>query len=84
APQPQPRPVRVARTVIVDDEPIYVGRPAPIYMGAGVVLAPPRGGVRPRPGHGWRPPGALPPPVSGRQPVAPRPQRKPSSVGALR
>lgn len=87
-PQPKPRPVRVARTVVVDDEPVYVGRPAPVFVGAGAVMPPPRGGARPRP-PGWRPPGVLPPSVSGRRPVEPRPQRKsfqrkPSSASALR
>ena len=70
-PRAQPRPTRVVRpprTIIVEDYPIYVGRPAPIIVGVGEVAPPPRGGWRPRPGPGWRPPGVLPPPKGGRRP----------------
>ena len=72
APVRQPRPSRVVRTEYVDEEPIYVGRPAPFVVGAGAVLPLLHGGWRPRPGPGWRPPGALPPHKGGRRPDAPR------------
>jgi hypothetical protein len=72
APKAQPRPVRAVHTAIVEEEPIYVGRPAPIIVGVGAAWPPYHGGWRPRPGPGWRPPGALPPPKGGRRPDEPR------------
>jgi hypothetical protein len=71
APKAQPRPVRAARPAIVEEEPIYVGRPGPIIVGLGAASPFLHGDWRPRPGPGWRPPGALPPPKGGRRPDAP-------------
>ena len=56
------------------DEPVYVGRPVPFIVGAGVVLPLLHGGRRPRPGPGWRPPGGKPPStrppsIEGRRPA---------------
>jgi hypothetical protein len=72
APERQPRPTRVVRTEYVYEEPAFVGRAAPfVVVGAGAVLPLLDGGWRPRPGPGWRPPGALPPHTGGRRPVGP-------------
>jgi hypothetical protein len=68
APERQPRPVRVVRTEYVDEEPVFVGRAAPVLVGAAAVLPLLDGGWRPRPGPGWRPPGVLPPQRGGRRP----------------
>lgn len=76
--------VRSARAAIVEDEPIRVGPPALLLQGAGVVLPPLHGGWRPRPGPGWRPPGALPPPKSGRRPAEPLRQGNGSRIGFAR
>jgi len=83
APKAAPR-VRSARAVMVEDELIDVGRPALLLQGAGVVLPPLHGGWRPRPGPGWRPPGALPPPKSGRRPAEPPRQGNGSRIGFAR
>lgn len=72
----RPRAVRPARMIVVERESFYVGRPAPIVVGVGAVPRPPHGGWRPRPGPGWRPPGALPPPTGGRRPVESKPPRE--------
>ncbi|MFN3890980.1 MAG: FecR domain-containing protein [Beijerinckiaceae bacterium] len=81
APAPKARPTRVVQTEIVDDEPVYVGRPAPILVGVGAVLPLLHGASRPRPGPGWRPHGALPPSNGGRRPVEPTRPGKPSRIG---
>lgn len=84
APKAQPRRLRAIvaeREAFQDFQGFYVRRPAPIVMGVGVAVQPPRGGWRPRPGSGWRPPGASPPPTGGRRPVEPKHSRKPLRGG---
>ena len=61
APVRTQRPARVVQVEEFYDEPVYVGRPVPFIVGAGVVLPFLHGGRRPRPGPGWRPPGGKPP-----------------------
>jgi hypothetical protein len=66
APRPQrPRPVRVVE--IYEDAPAPISPSVvPLITGLGLALS---NDWRPRPGPGWRPPGAKPPRESGRRPV---------------
>jgi hypothetical protein len=67
-PRPQPRPVRVARAEVMDEDVVYVRQPLPF----GVAVGPgwrPRGDGRVPVGPGWRPQG------DGRVPVGTGPRR---------